>query len=165
MHLVTRYAVRQQTLLAGILMALLFSCDDAGQLRVYSDASFVETINLAGDPTGGSGDAGRIEGCAIPEPLNCSSTPSGTGCCEDGERCVPTLGGDNRCEAAGEALDGEACGAGAECSAGLLCAESATGTFVCVRPCNASSAPCPTGQSCNGSLQVVGRVLTICTSS
>ena len=164
MHLVALCAGRWAIHAPAMMLALLVGCDDSGQIRVYSDAGFVETLNTSNDPTGGSGDAGSIQGCAIPEPLNCRSAASGEGCCASGERCVPALGGDNRCELAGVATDGEACGPGAECAAGLLCAESAAELLTCLRPCDEASAPCPEGEVCNGSLQVVGRTFTICAS-
>lgn len=164
MHLVARCAGRWAFHTPAMMLALLVGCDDSGQIRVYSDAGFVEILNTSNNPAGGSGGAGSVEGCAIPEPLICGAAASGDGCCATMERCVPALGGDNRCEIAGGATDGEACGPGSECSAGLLCAASASELLKCVRPCDEASAPCPEGEICSGSLQIAGRALTICAS-
>jgi len=164
MHLVAHFAGRWSASAPAMLLALVVGCGDPGQILVYDDAGFIELLNASNDPTGGSGDAGTILGCAIPEPQICRAVPSGAGCCALGERCVPALAGDNRCEIAGAATDGESCGPGVECGTGLLCAESATGALKCVRPCDDTSAPCPVGERCDGTLQIVGRSLTICTS-
>jgi hypothetical protein len=164
MQLVTLRAGRWSASAVAIALLLAPGCGDSGQIRVYQDAAFVDTASGETDVDEGSVDADGAEGCAVPEPAACSTDNSAPGCCVVGERCVPALNGDNQCEPAGELLDGQSCGtAGSDaCAAGLLCAESDSGSLACVRPCDESSAACPAGFSCDGSLQLVGRTLAIC---
>lgn len=164
MQLVTLRAGRWSTWAVAITLPVTPGCGDSGQIRVYEDAAFVDTSSSSTDVDEGSADTDNVQGCAVPEPAQCSTDNPGPDCCADGERCVPALGGDNQCEPAGELLDGQSCGTGGSeaCAEGLLCAESDAGTLECIRPCDEVSAACPDGFSCEGSLQLVGRTLSIC---
>ena len=164
MQLVTLGAGRWSASAAAITLLLAPGCGDSGQIRIYQDAAFVDSSGGTADVDEGSADADSVEGCAVPEPAQCATDDSVSGCCAEGERCVPALNGDNQCEPAGELLDGQSCGTGGNdaCAEGLLCAESDAGGLECVRPCGEMSAACPEGSSCNGSLPLVGRTLAIC---
>lgn len=139
------------------LTTVVVGCDGTGRVVEIDAGGFVDVGEAsdaaAADTGGGAG------GCTLRQPVPCD----GSGCCDPSvPRCVPSLGGTNRCVEGGDLQRGAACGADGTdaCGVNLLCVVEATGSGTCVETCGLD-ADCAEG-TCTSVSTAVGAAL-LCT--